>query len=179
MNRNKTLALITVALTAAIMAITAQISFPLPSGIPITLQTLGAAFAGYLLGLKYGSLAVGVYISIGAMGAPIFSGFTGGFQKFLSPTGGYIWGLLLLALICGAASLKKWSRHEKTVSISCGIIGTLICHTCGLIQFSAITQSNPMIAATVATLPYIPKDIICIISAYLLAHAIKKRLPSA
>lgn len=161
------------------LAVTAQIAIPLPGGVPLTLQTLGAAFAGYLLGMKYGGISVGVYIAIGAIGAPVFSGFSGGFQKFVSPAGGFIWGLLLLALVCGASTLKKWSRHEKLIAISTGMLGIILCHLCGIIQFSAVTQSNPAVAAVVASLPYLLKDVICIPIAYILAYSIRKRLPIA
>ena len=176
MTQNKTTKLITVALTAAAMAIIAQIAIPLPSGIPITLQTLAVAFTGYLLGAKYGALSVGVYIALGAMGAPVFTGFTGGFHKFVSPTGGFIWGFIFLALSCGAYTCFKWTKREKLFSIALGIAGILICHICGIIQFAAVTQSNPIAAALVCSLPYLPKDMVCAVAAYFLAKAVKKRI---
>lgn len=176
MNNRKTFRLTAVALTVAGMAIIAQISIPLPSGIPLTLQTLAVAFTGYLLGAKYGTLSVGVYIALGAVGAPVFSGMAGGFQKFLSPTGGFIWGFLLLALSCGMAEIKKWSKKERLTAVLAGIIGIILCHTCGIIQFAAITGTNPFSAFIICSLPYLPKDIICLIAAYFLSVAVKKRL---
>ena len=176
MNNRNTFNLTAVALTVAGMAIIAQISIPLPSGIPLTLQTLAVAFAGYLLGAKRGTLSVAVYIALGAVGAPVFSGFTGGFQKFLSPTGGFIWGFLLLALSCGFAEITKWSKQEKTTSILLGTLGIALCHLCGIIQFSAIAGTNPLAAFIVCSLPYLLKDILCIVGAYLLSHAVKKRI---
>ena len=176
MNENKTTKLISVALVTAAMAIVSQLSIPLPSGIPITLQTLAVAFAGYLLGAKYGTVSVGVYIALGAMGAPVFTGFTGGFHKFVSPTGGFIWGFLLLALACGASNIWKWQKHEKLFSLLLGVAGILLCHLCGIIQFSAFTQSNPVASAIVCSIPYLPKDIACAVAAYFLAHAVKKRM---
>ena len=176
MNNRKIFKLTIVALMVAGMAMIAQISIPLPSGIPLTLQTLAVAFAGFLLGTKHGTVSVGVYIALGAVGAPVFSGFTGGFQKFLSPTGGFIWGFLLLALSCGMAEIKKWSKKERLAAIIAGVIGLLLCHLCGIIQFSAIAGTDPVSAFIICSLPYLPKDIICIIAAYFLAHAVKKRL---
>ena len=176
MNNRKIFKLTLVALMVAGMAIIAQISIPLPSGVPLTLQTLAVAFTGYLLGAKHGSISVGVYIALGAIGAPVFSGFTGGFQKFVSPTGGFIWGFLLLALACGMAEIKKWSKKERFTAILAGIVGLLLCHLCGIIQFSAIGGINPVSAFLLCSLPYLPKDIICIFAAYFLAHAVKKRI---
>lgn len=176
MNNQKNFRLTAVALTVSGIAIIAQISIPLPSGIPLTLQTLAVAFAGYLLGAKYGTVSVGVYIALGAVGAPVFSGFTGGFQKFLSPTGGFIWGFLLLALSCGMAEIKKWSKKERLTAIIAGSVGIILCHTCGIMQFAAITETDPITAFIICSLPYLPKDIICIIAAYFLSVAVKKRL---
>ena len=176
MNNRKIFNLTMVALMVAGIAIIAQISIPLPSGVPLTLQTLAVAFTGYLLGAKYGTVSVGVYIALGAVGAPVFSGFTGGFQKFLSPTGGFIWGFLLLALSCGMAEIKKWSRKERLAAILAGTVGLLLCHACGIIQFSAIAGTDPVSAFVICSLPYLPKDIICVIAAYFLAHTVKKRL---
>ena len=176
MNNRKIFKLTLVALMVAGMAIIAQISIPLPSSIPLTLQTLAVAFTGYLLGAKHGTVSVGVYIALGTVGAPVFSGFTGGFQKFLSPTGGFIWGFLFLALACGMAEIKKWSKKEHVAAILAGVIGLILCHICGIIQFSAIGGTDPVSSFIICSLPYLPKDIICVIAAYFLAHTVKKRL---
>jgi len=178
MNKGKTFNLIAVALTVAGMTIIAQISIPLPNGIPLTLQTLAIAFTGYLLGAKYGTIAVGVYISLGAVGAPVFSGFSGGFQKFMSPTGGFIWGFMLLALSCGMSEIKKWSKKERCAAVLAGTVGILLCHLCGIIQFASITGTNPVTAFIICSLPYLVKDLLCIIAAYILSCAIKKRYRS-
>lgn len=174
-NNKKFVKLTSVAMMTAVMAIIAQISIPLPSGIPLTLQTLAVAFTGYLLGAKYGTVSVGVYIALGAVGAPVFSGFTGGFQKFLYPTGGFIWGFLLLALSCGLTEIVKWSKKERMTSILAGILGILLCHVCGIIQFSSVMGTNPVSAFIICSLPYLLKDLLCVIAAYLLSCAVKKR----
>ena len=176
MNNRKTFRLTAVALTVAGIAIIAQIAIPLPSGIPLTLQTMAVAFAGYLLGAKYGTLSVGVYIALGAVGAPVFSGLSGGFHKFLSPTGGFIWGFLLLSLSCGMAEIKKWSKKERLASVLAGILGVLLCHTCGIIQFASVTATNPVTAFIICSLPYLLKDIVCVSAAYFLSQTVKKRI---
>ena len=77
---------------AAVIAVLSQIAIPLPSGVPVTLQTFAVALAGYTLGMKLGGLSAIVYVLIGAVGVPVFSGFKGGLGSLTGPTGGFIWG---------------------------------------------------------------------------------------
>ena len=79
---------------AAVMAVMSQIQFPLPSGVPVTMQTFAMALAGYILGWRYGLASTVVYILLGAVGVPVFAGFSGGLGFTVSPAGGYIWGFL-------------------------------------------------------------------------------------
>ena len=99
--------LVYVAVFAALMAICAWIS--IPTTVPFTLQTLGVFLAVGLLGGRRGSLAVFVYLLLGAVGAPVFSGFTGGIGSLVGTTGGYILGFLLCTLTMWAveAALGK------------------------------------------------------------------------
>ena len=107
--RERTRKLVYVALFAALTAVLSQISIPLPSGVPLTLQTFAVAFAGFFLGWKYGLAAIGVYVALGACGAPVFAGFTGGAYKLIGVTGGFIWGFFpLVALVgTGGADLRR------------------------------------------------------------------------
>ena len=89
------------ALFVAIISVISQIAIPMPSLIPITLQTMIIALAGYLLGLKRGLCAVFVYILLGAVGAPVFSSFQGGFSVIIGHGGGFILGFIPLVILCG------------------------------------------------------------------------------
>lgn len=106
----KTLDMVYIALFACLMAICAWIS--IPGQIPFTLQTMGVFLAVGLLGGKRGTVAVLVYILMGAVGLPVFSGFAGGLGKLLGMTGGYIVGFLVSALLMWAMEAlfgsKKW-----------------------------------------------------------------------
>ena len=102
--------LVYVAVFAALMAICAWIS--IPTTVPFTLQTMGVFLAVGLLGGRRGSLAVFVYLLLGAVGAPVFSGFTGGVGSLVGTTGGYILGFLLCALTMWAV--------EAALGKSCG-----------------------------------------------------------
>ena len=85
----------------AVIAVMSQIQFPLPSGVPVTMQTFAIALAAYVLGWKYGLISTIVYILVGAVGVPVFAGFSGGVSFAVSPAGGYIWGFLPMAALCG------------------------------------------------------------------------------
>ena len=88
------------ALFSAMMAVCAWLSVPL-FGVPVTLQTFAVFLALLTLGGKLGSISVAVYLSLGAVGLPVFSGFHGGFGAFFGATGGFLWGYLLCALMVG------------------------------------------------------------------------------
>ena len=70
---------------AAVATITSLISIPMPSGVALTLQTFGMAFIGYILGTS-GIWAVLVWILLGAVGLPVFSGFRGGLEVLVFPS---------------------------------------------------------------------------------------------
>ncbi len=79
-----------IAIMTAITAVMAQISIPLPMMVPMTMQTFAVTLAGIILGAKCGSIAMGVYLLLGAVGVPVFSGFKGGLQSLIGPTGGFL-----------------------------------------------------------------------------------------
>lgn len=169
------LMIILAAMFAAIGAVTSWISIPIPSGVPITLQTFGMALIGYTLGYKYGTLSVGVYVALGAVGAPVFSGFKGGFGVIAGATGGFIIGFIFMAAICGLSRLKKIQSLGKLpqiiISIALGITGLLICHLLGVIQFMLIFNNTFAAALATVSLPYLIKDIISVIAAYFVSVA--------
>ena len=92
-------------LFAAIIAVFTLITIPLPSGVPITLQTFAVALCGYTLGCGKGTAATAVYIAIGAVGLPVFSGMRGGFSVLAGPTGGYIYGFIGMTALCGVGAI--------------------------------------------------------------------------
>ena len=87
-----------IAVFTALLAVCSWIAIPMPWGVAYTLQTLGVFLAVGVLGGKRGTLAVVVYLLLGAMGVPVFSGFQGGTAALLGTTGGYIAGFLFSAL---------------------------------------------------------------------------------
>jgi biotin transport system substrate-specific component len=160
---------------AAVMAVMSQIQFPLPSGIPVTMQTFAMALAGYVLGWQYGLGATAVYILLGAVGVPVFAGFSGGLGFTTSAAGGYIWGFLPMVALCGFGYQKK--NYAYLVGFS--LLGLAACHVLGVIQFSLVMSMNPWAAALIGSVPYLVKDIVSMFGAYLVAKAIRAGLGNA
>jgi len=81
--------MIVTALFAAIIGVLAQVTIPLPL-VPITGQTLAIGLAATILGARYGTVSVIVYLGLGAVGVPVFSGMSGGLGSLFGPTGGFL-----------------------------------------------------------------------------------------
>ena len=77
-------------LFAAVIAVMAQISIPMPLGVPMTMQTFAITLAAVVLGSKLSAIATLVYLALGAVGVPVLANFSGGFDKFVGPTGGFL-----------------------------------------------------------------------------------------
>ena len=88
---------IEIALFAVLLAVFSWTTIPF--AVPFTLQTFGVYVALMLLGGKKGTIAIALYILLGAVGVPVFSGFKGGVGALLGPTGGYIFGFLATGLV--------------------------------------------------------------------------------
>ena len=90
-------------LFAAVIAVMAQISIPMPLGVPMTMQTFAITLAAVVLGSKLSAIATLVYLALGAVGVPVLANFSGGFDKFVGPTGGFLISFPLMAYIIGPA----------------------------------------------------------------------------
>ena len=94
---SKVIDMVYIAMGATLIAICSWIS--IPTAVPFTLQTFAVFFVLLLLGGERGTLAILIYILLGAVGAPVFAGFNGGIGVLLGNTGGYILGFLFVGLI--------------------------------------------------------------------------------
>ena len=94
----------------AVICILAPFSLPI-GPVPISFTNLAIYIALYVLGMKRGTISYLIYLLIGLVGVPVFSGFTGGPQKLFGPTGGYLIGFIPMAVIAGIVidkCMKKW-----------------------------------------------------------------------
>ena len=130
------------ALFSGAMAVCAWLAVPV-SDIGFTMQTFGVFLALGLLGGKWGTVSIGIYLLMGLVGLPVFSGFHGGFGAFLGATGGFIWGLLLASLLFWGITALIGEKF-RLVAV---IIGLITCYLCGAVWFSHVYtgSENPFL----------------------------------
>lgn len=173
--RSKTYDIVYIAVFAVIMAICSWIS--IPTTVPFTLQTFGVFIAVGVLGGKRGTLAVLVYIILGAIGVPVFSGFTGGIGILAGTTGGYIVGFLFSALIMWL--MEKIPGKRSVIQILSMIVGLIVCYAFGTAWFMVVySRANGAVGLAAVlgwcVIPFIIPDLIKIVLAYMLSRKIKK-----
>lgn len=170
----KVMTLVMTGLCTALICVLSVLSIPLPSGVPITLQTFAVALCSYIIGVRLGSVCVVLYMALGAVGLPVFAGFSSGIHTFVHFTGGFLWGFILMAALCGLGMRCR----NKFVSIGFGLLGLLICHLCGVTQFSAVAGTPFIESFLLASAPYLIKDAVSVTLAYFIAlavlHALKR-----
>jgi len=148
------------------------ITFPI-SPVPMSLATLMLYLSVYILDKKHATISCGIYLLIGLVGLPVFSGFTGGAGKLLGPTGGYLIGYLALVYISGWF-VDKWnSSWFQAIGIA---LGTFVCYLFGSLWLANQAEMDMMVALGVSVLPFIPGDIVKIVIGVIAGKAVKKRL---
>ncbi|WMJ84847.1 biotin transporter BioY [Oscillospiraceae bacterium LTW-04] len=153
----------------AVIVVLAQISIPMPYGVPMTLQTFAIPLAGIVLGARKGALSTLTYILLGAFGVPVFAGFTGGLGIVFGPTGGFILSFPLMALAAGIGS-----ECNNNTGLVCGLIaGAVINYICGMLMFSLVTSRSLTTAFVACVLPFIPTSIIKMVLAAILGVKVK------
>ncbi len=158
-----------IGLCAALMAVFSQISIPLPSGVPITLQPFAVVLISVLLEEKLGTLSILIFIFIGAIGMPVFANFNSGFSAIIGPTGGFLTGFLIMAFIIGAFSKSK----NKKLIFTGAYLGLLTNYIVGVLQLSFVLNVNIPEALIIGCYPYILKDLILTAVAVVIALKIK------
>ncbi len=156
----------------AIIAVLAQISIPMPYGVPMTLQTLAIPLAGIVLGTRNGTLSTLTYVLLGAFGVPVFAGFTGGLGIVFGPTGGFILSFPIMALAAGIGA-----THNHKAGLACGLVaGAIINYICGMLMFSLVTSRSLATAFIACVLPFIPTAIVKMVLAGFLGVKVKRAL---
>ena len=163
------------AMFACLMTICAWIS--IPGQVPFTLQTMGVFLAVGLLGGKRGTLAILIYILLGAVGLPVFSGFKGGIGALLGTTGGYIVGFLASALVMWGME-KAFGKAKWVLPVSM-VLGLIACYAFGTAWFLVVyTRAKGAISLAavlgMCVIPYIIPDIIKIVCALVLTRILKR-----
>lgn len=171
----KILNLAYIAMGAALIAICAWITIPI-GPVPFTMQTFAVITIAGLLGWKRGVASVFVYIALGALGAPVFSGFGGGISVLAGVTGGYIVGFIFTALIVGLVS----DRFKGILPLALSMLGGILCcYAFGTIWFMVVYTRSTGAIGLISVLskcvfPYILPDLIKIALGMLLTKRLRK-----
>ncbi|MBR6408559.1 MAG: biotin transporter BioY [Clostridia bacterium] len=167
----KTASIQNMAMTAvmtAVLAVLAQVAIPLPTGVPITMQTFAVALIGAVLGVKNGLISYGVYILLGVVGVPVFANLKSGISVLLGVTGGFLFGFALLVLFSAIGSNKKMAG-----AIFFGALGLFCTYALGCLQFAFLMKTSIVQAIVQVCLPYLVKDIISVIVAFIAGRIIR------
>lgn len=171
---NKTYDLVYISVFTVLIAICSWIS--IPAAVPFTLQTLGVFLAVGILGGKRGTMAVFVYILLGAVGIPVFAGFSGGIGVLGGTTGGYIVGFLASALVMWG--MERVFGNGRIVLAVSMVLGLLACYAVGTLWFMAVYTHQTGNVGILAVLgwcvfPFLIPDLLKIVLAMVLTKRLK------
>lgn len=143
-----------IAVCTAIIAILSQVTIPMPYGVPMTLQTFVVPLAGVILGAKRGAITAAVYVLLGAIGLPVFAGFSGGVGMLFGMTGGFILAFPAMAYLAGAGAARG-SAGALVVGL---LSAVLVEYTAGLLMFMLVTGSSLGVSFAACVLPFLPTE---------------------
>ncbi len=160
----------------AVICILGPLSIPI-GVVPISFTNLAIYFALYTLGMRKGTLSYIVYMLIGLVGIPVFSGFSGGMTKLVGPTGGYIIGFIFMALIGGWVIDRFWDKWYLALL---GLVaGTAVCYLFGSVWLAYQAHMSLGAAFSAGVIPFIPGDMVKMLIAVLAGPQIRRGLIKA
>ena len=167
--------LVLVSLFAAIISVFSLIAIPL-FGVPITMQSFAIAASLFFLGGRRTLAAVALYIAIGCIGLPVFSGFSGGFGALVGPTGGFIFGFLLES--AAYLLITKMLGTGTRAKILAYFVGHLLLYLVGALWFFVGYSDGASLAETLcaSVLPFIIPDAIKAFVAYVIASRMSRKI---
>ena len=173
--KSKAYDLVLIALFAALMALCAWVT--VPYAVPFTMQTFGVFLALLLLGGKRGTICMAVYLLLGAVGLPVFSGFRGGVGALVGSTGGYLVGFIVSALLMWA--LSGFARKSRWTLAASMALSLAACYAFGTAWFVIVSvragkAMTVGAALSMCVLPYIVPDAVKLWLACVLARRLKK-----
>ena len=177
MNTIKTKDMVIIALMTAVMCVVAPFSIPLPfTPVPISLANLIIYISCCILGTKKGTISVLLYLLMGAIGLPVFAGFSSGLSKVTGPTGGYLVGFIFCAIFTGLFG----ERFEDRVGMyPVGmIIGTIVCYIFGTAWLAFQMKLGFVQALFMGVIPYLIGDGLKIAGSTFVGYTLRSRLKS-
>ena len=175
--RNLIVTLTLSALFCTLICVGSFIRIPIPNMMPMTLQTFFVLLTALVLPLKASTLATVTYMALGLIGLPIFSG-GGGLGYVLMPNFGFIIGFLISTIIINVIT-EKLKNRKLWQYIVISLLGIIVIYIIGIFYFAFIINvyNNNDYSAIwfiqTIFLPFLPKEIICIILSSLSAYKIR------
>lgn len=167
--------LVLISLITAITCILAPFSIPIPiSPVPITLTNLVLYVSVFLLGWKRSTISYIIYLLLGLVGLPVFSGFSGGLGKFAGPTGGYLVGFIFLTIIAGFF-VDRFSGSIPFYIVGM-LLGSAVMYAFGTVWLAAQLDLTFAQGLAAGVIPYLLGDAVKIAIAVIIAPMIKRRL---
>lgn len=145
-------------LCVALLAVASSISIPL-GPVPFTLQTLVLAMLPVALGGRGAVATVGVYLLLGGLGLPVFSGFSGGITALVGPTGGFLWGFLVgMVLAACILGFERVPQAARDVLAPAALL--LVSYVLGTAQLMLVMHLSLLEALALAVAPFVVPDAI-------------------
>jgi len=171
----RTRGLVTAGLLAALLASAAWISFPIGT-VPLTLQVFVVVLAALLLAPSWAVASVGVYLLLGALGAPVFAGGRGGLGVLFGPTGGYLFGFVVAAPIGALLRRLLVSAGVREVLAEgvAALAMIVVIYALGWAQLAVVTDSGVLEAFVVGVAPFVAFDVAKAAVAVVVASALRR-----
>ncbi len=167
-----------IGLMTAITCILAPLSIPIPiSVVPISFTNLAIFFTVFILGWKKGTISYLVYLLIGLAGVPVFSGFGAGIGKLFGPTGGYLFGFILMAMMAGF--MIERFPGKRLMHLIGLVSGQAVAYVLGTIWLSFQLNLSLKEGLFMAVIPYLPGDALKIAAAVLVGPVLRNNLRKA
>ncbi len=168
-NKNHIRKMVYASLFAALMAVGAYMEIPVPlSPVPITMQTLFVLMAGAMLGARWGTISVLVYLFLGIVGLPVFSRGSSGLGVLFGPTGGFLIGFLLGTFVIGYLC-DLYGRNRVHFNILFMLAGLFFIYLSGILQLMIVASLSLPEALALGLIPFIPGAILKLVAAAIIS----------
>jgi biotin transport system substrate-specific component len=145
---------------AGFVALAAQVSIALPfTPVPITGQTFAVVLVGASLGALLGLASLGLYLFVGALGAPVYADQAHGWDVLTGPTGGYIVGFLLAAVLTGFLAQQRWDRRFPS-AVAAMLSGNVVIYAVGLPWLAAKIDAGLEDTLEAGLYPFVVGDLL-------------------
>lgn len=171
-NSGKVRNMILSSIFAAVMCIFSVMTIPV-GAVPVSMGIFALVLTSCVLPVGQATAAVAVYVLLGAVGLPVFSGFRGGLAVLVGPTGGYIVAYIPAAAVISYFS-NRYARSSRTAEIASVVFAILLCYALGTVQYMAVTNTSAAEAVMVCVAPFCVFDVIKCAAAMYAARKIRR-----